>query len=91
MLEATPGKPWGIGFKDLLDVEPNMKCRYVAQKAFSAYILTLLSQTEDRQGAHGGERVSNHLDNVPSIGQQGYFDPRLPTLRAKAAISICTG
>lgn len=29
MLEATPGKPWGIGFKELLDVEPNMKLRYV--------------------------------------------------------------
>jgi len=27
MIEATPGKPWGIGFKDLLDVEPNMKLR----------------------------------------------------------------
>lgn len=27
MLEATPGKPWGIGFKELLDVEPNMKLR----------------------------------------------------------------
>ncbi|CAG8978992.1 hypothetical protein HYALB_00011036 [Hymenoscyphus albidus] len=27
MLEATPGKPWGIGFRDLLDVEPNMKLR----------------------------------------------------------------
>jgi glutamate--cysteine ligase catalytic subunit len=27
MLEATPRKPWGIGFKDLLDVEPNMKLR----------------------------------------------------------------
>ena len=29
MLEATPGKPWGIGIKDLLDVEPNMKWRLV--------------------------------------------------------------
>ena len=29
MLEATPGKPWGIGFKDLLDVEQNMKWRSV--------------------------------------------------------------
>jgi hypothetical protein len=29
MLESTPGKPWGIGFKDLLDVEPNMKLRFV--------------------------------------------------------------
>ncbi|KAK0789971.1 glutamate--cysteine ligase [Friedmanniomyces endolithicus] len=27
MLEATPGAPWGIGFKDLLDVEPDMKWR----------------------------------------------------------------
>lgn len=29
MLESTPGKPWGIGFKDLLDVEPNMNWRLV--------------------------------------------------------------
>ena len=29
MLEATPGKPWGIGFKDLLDVEPNRRWRLV--------------------------------------------------------------
>lgn len=27
MLEATPGKPWGIEFKELLDVEPNMRLR----------------------------------------------------------------
>lgn len=27
MLEATPGKPWGIGFKELLEVEPDMKLR----------------------------------------------------------------
>lgn len=27
MLEATPGKPWGIGLKELLDVEPDMKLR----------------------------------------------------------------
>ena len=32
MLEATPGKPWGIGFKDLLDVERNMRLRYVIIK-----------------------------------------------------------
>jgi hypothetical protein len=29
MLEATPGSPWGIGFKDLLKVESNMKWRFV--------------------------------------------------------------
>ena len=28
MLEATPGRPWGIDLKDLLDVEPDMKWRY---------------------------------------------------------------
>lgn len=27
MLEATPGKPWGIGLKELLGVEPDMKLR----------------------------------------------------------------
>ncbi|GAB7365649.1 hypothetical protein MBLNU230_g6712t2 [Neophaeotheca triangularis] len=27
MLEATPGEPWGIGLKDLLDVERDMKWR----------------------------------------------------------------
>jgi glutamate--cysteine ligase catalytic subunit len=32
MLEATPGRPWGIGFKDLLDVEPNMKLRFVLRQ-----------------------------------------------------------
>ena len=36
MLEATPGKPWGIGFKDLLDVEPNMKWRLVNITIFPA-------------------------------------------------------
>jgi glutamate--cysteine ligase catalytic subunit len=30
MLEATPGRPWGIGFKDLLKVESNMKWRLVS-------------------------------------------------------------
>ena len=32
MLEATPGKPWGIGFKDLLSVEADMKRRRVIAK-----------------------------------------------------------
>ncbi|KAL1869428.1 hypothetical protein VTK73DRAFT_3165 [Phialemonium thermophilum] len=27
MLEATPGRPWGIDFKELLKVEPDMKLR----------------------------------------------------------------
>lgn len=32
MLEATPGKPWGIEFRELLNVEPNMKLRRVIAK-----------------------------------------------------------
>jgi glutamate--cysteine ligase catalytic subunit len=28
MLEATPVKPWGIDFKELLKVEPDMARRY---------------------------------------------------------------
>jgi len=32
MLEATPGKPWGISLKDLLDVEDDMKWRRVIAK-----------------------------------------------------------
>jgi hypothetical protein len=38
MLEATPGKPWSIGFKDLLDVEPNMRLRYVFMKPVVVYL-----------------------------------------------------
>jgi glutamate--cysteine ligase catalytic subunit len=32
MLEATPGKPWGIGFKDLLNVESDMRLRRIIAK-----------------------------------------------------------
>ena len=34
MLEATPGRPWGIDLKDLLDVEPDMKWRYARIQHF---------------------------------------------------------
>ncbi|KAF7714484.1 Glutamate--cysteine ligase [Penicillium ucsense] len=36
MLEATPGEPWGIGFKDLLKVESNMKWRREVARAHMA-------------------------------------------------------
>jgi glutamate--cysteine ligase catalytic subunit len=36
MLEATPGKPWGIGFKDLMDVEHKMKWRQVLETMFAS-------------------------------------------------------
>ena len=55
MLEATPGKPWGIGFKDLLDVEPNMKSRLVNNIFFRVHCfrlkLTCLKES-DSQGPH---------------------------------------
>ncbi|THC97511.1 hypothetical protein EYZ11_002991 [Aspergillus tanneri] len=44
MLEATPGRPWGIDFKDLLKVESNMKWRRVVAKSHMApneYPITL--------------------------------------------------
>src|SRR5436190_12130357 len=44
MLEATPGRPWGIGFKDLLSVESDMKLRRVIAKkpmAANQYPITL--------------------------------------------------
>ncbi|GFF46820.1 glutamate--cysteine ligase [Aspergillus lentulus] len=36
MLEATPGRPWGIDFKDLLKVESNMKWRREIAKSHMA-------------------------------------------------------
>ena len=42
MLEATPGKPWGIGLKDLLDVEPNMKWRFVADLECYQFLSNML-------------------------------------------------
>ncbi|OJJ60555.1 hypothetical protein ASPSYDRAFT_87136 [Aspergillus sydowii CBS 593.65] len=36
MLEATPGRPWGIDFKDLLKVESNMRWRREVAKAHMA-------------------------------------------------------
>ncbi|CAK7218866.1 glutamate--cysteine ligase [Sporothrix eucalyptigena] len=32
MLESTPGKPWGIELRELVDVEPNMRLRRVIAK-----------------------------------------------------------
>jgi len=54
MLEATPGKPWGIGFKDLLDVEPNMKRRQVTPHWMSDTVL-IEPQASSRKGTHGSQ------------------------------------
>jgi glutamate--cysteine ligase catalytic subunit len=54
MLEATPGKPWGIGFKDLLDVERNMKWRrIIASKHMAANEYPITLTTYPLLGAPG--------------------------------------
>lgn len=35
MLETTPGKPWGIGLKELLNVEKDMAWRYARLRTCS--------------------------------------------------------
>lgn len=52
MLEATPGKPWGIGFKEILDVEPNMKRRLVRASHCSCTLLKTV-QAKNSKGTHG--------------------------------------
>ena len=70
MLEATPGKPWGIGFKDLLDVEPNMRRRLVNVNSTPSSVLlelTCYSKAGHSQRPYGFERVPHNLDDLPSI------------------------
>ncbi|KFX95571.1 hypothetical protein O988_05745 [Pseudogymnoascus sp. VKM F-3808] len=71
MLEATPGKPWGIGFKDLLDVEQNMKWRRKLAKEHmkpEEYPMTLT--TYPRLGS-------------PGVFTDPYFPPSGPKLRSQ--------
>ncbi|KAL2885012.1 Glutamate--cysteine ligase [Ceratocystis lukuohia] len=54
MLETTPGKPWGIGFKELLQVEPDMRLRRKLARAHmlpTEYPITLT--TFPRLGSPG--------------------------------------
>lgn len=54
MLEATPGKPWGIGFKDLLDVEADMRLRRTtAKKHMSKQQYPITLTTFPRLGTKG--------------------------------------
>lgn len=48
MLETTPGRPWGIDLKDLLDVEQDMKWRYACLSTTAA---TTMALTTDITGA----------------------------------------
>ncbi|KAI0431122.1 glutamate-cysteine ligase [Xylaria sp. FL1042] len=71
MLEATPGKPWGIGFKELLDVESDMKTRRKIAKEHmdnEEYPITLT--TFPRLG-------------VPGVFTDPYYPPSGPKLRSQ--------
>ncbi|ORY68824.1 glutamate-cysteine ligase [Pseudomassariella vexata] len=71
MLEATPGKPWGIGFKELLEVEPDMKLRRKIAKEHmktNEYPITLT--TFPRLG-------------VPGVFTDPYYPPSGSKLRSQ--------
>lgn len=71
MLEATPGKPWGIGFKDLLDVEPNMKRRLVniTDSSLSTRSADVLKEGHSK-GPYGTKRISYHTYDLSTFGHE---------------------
>lgn len=89
MLEATPGKPWGIGFKDLLKVESNMRWRREITKAHMApneYPITLT--TFPRLGTRDDYISPYYPPSGPALRSQFVPDEianphiRFPTLAA---------
>ncbi|KAI8966642.1 GCS-domain-containing protein [Daldinia sp. FL1419] len=71
MLEATPGKPWGIGFKELLGVEPDMKNRRkIAKEHMQADEYPITLTTFPRLG-------------VPGVFTDPYYPPSGPKLRSQ--------
>ncbi len=89
MLEATPGKPWGIGFKDLLDVESDMRTRRVIAKQHmdpDQYPITLT--TFPRLGTRDDFITPYYPPSGPALRSQFVPDEianphiRFPTLAA---------
>ncbi|KAL8306129.1 hypothetical protein RB601_009071 [Gaeumannomyces tritici] len=89
MLEATPGKPWGIGFKELLNVEPDMRRRRVLAKEHmrpDEYPITLT--TFPLLGSPGGFLDPYYPPSGPKLRSQFVPDEianphiRFPTLAA---------
>ncbi|MCJ1374498.1 Zn finger-containing GTPase- Activating Protein for ARF [Loxospora ochrophaea] len=89
MLEATPGKPWGIGFKDLLDVEPNMKLRrIIAKDHMEANEFPITLTTFPRLGT-GDDYISPYFPTSGDKGRSQFLPDeianphiRFPTLAA---------
>ncbi|EFW99358.1 glutamate-cysteine ligase [Grosmannia clavigera kw1407] len=89
MLESTPGKPWGIELKELLDVEPNMKIRRIIAKDHmnaDEYPITLT--TFPRLGSPGVFSDPHYPVSGPQLRSQFVPDEianphiRFPTLAA---------
>ncbi|KAL2259626.1 hypothetical protein VTK26DRAFT_6643 [Humicola hyalothermophila] len=89
MLEATPGKPWGIELKELLEVEPNMKLRRCIAKNHmlpNEYPITLT--TFPRLGSPGVFTDPAYPVSGPKLRSQFVPDEianphiRFPTLAA---------
>ncbi|KAK4645458.1 glutamate--cysteine ligase [Podospora bellae-mahoneyi] len=89
MLEATPGKPWGIDFKELLHVEPDMKLRRAIAKDHmlpNEYPITLT--TFPRIGSPGVFTEPHYPVSGPKLRSQFVPDEianphiRFPTLAA---------
>ncbi|KAI0893465.1 GCS-domain-containing protein [Annulohypoxylon nitens] len=71
MLEATPGKPWGIGFKELLGVEHDMKTRRrIAKDHMHSDEFPITLTTFPRLG-------------VPGVFTDPYYPPSGPKLRSQ--------
>ncbi|TIC91501.1 Glutamate--cysteine ligase [Colletotrichum higginsianum] len=89
MLEATPGKPWGIGLKELLDVEPDMKLRRkIAKDHMHANEYPITLTTFPRIGCPGDFTEPYYPPSGPKLRSQFVPDEianphiRFPTLAA---------
>ncbi|KAI1159021.1 glutamate-cysteine ligase [Nemania serpens] len=89
MLEATPGKPWGIGFRELLEVEPDMKMRRkIAKEHMKSEEYPITLTTFPRLGSPGVFTDPYYPSSGPKLRSQFVPDEianphiRFPTLAA---------
>lgn len=78
MLEATPGKPWGIGFKDLLDVEHNMKWRLVRLSIFPGKGADRLDRRKIAKDHMASNEYPITLTTFPRLGAKNDVCPYFP-------------
>lgn len=89
MLEATPGQPWGIGFKELLEVEADMKLRRkIAKDHMLPNEFPITLTTFPRLGSPGQFTYPYYPPSGPKLRSQFVPDEvanphiRFPTLAA---------